>query len=148
MRQRFKEEHRPLGARLAERFQTRDKECFRNAAMVTVIAGADLGLTYVEGWAICYGIAMHHAWVEQAGNVIDVTPTWIQDDYERDALYFPAIRLNAEEVLEAINEKDLPRWLGYGRMPDELAVAYEAAGKEAYGEVWEKLGKIMAEVAA
>lgn len=60
----------------------KQKQCFYNSLM----AAADHGLTYVEGYAIFGSLAVHHAWNEdRTGFVVDLT---LPDYAAKTALYF------------------------------------------------------------
>lgn len=54
----------------------RPQGCFHNAQRV-VLKDRSQQLVYVEGFAVCGFLPMHHGWIEINGKVLD--PTWSRD---------------------------------------------------------------------
>lgn len=72
------------------------KECFKNA---TLVAMADPGMTYVEGFVTVHGVPIQHAWnVDADGRLIDRT----LDNHDRRIEHYFGIPFSTFYVTKAL----------------------------------------------
>ena len=80
-------------------FHSRPQGCFYNAQSI-VLKDRTKQMVYVEGFAVCGLLPMHHGWVELNGKVLD--PTWSRSAYTPDEnnSYF-GVEFSREEIKAA-----------------------------------------------
>lgn len=78
-----------LSKRLAELHDLKPRQCFTNAALLSLVYNWD----YVEGYLKVHGVPIEHAWVVVDNQIVD--PTLPKDPEE---WYYAAFSLNSKQV--------------------------------------------------
>jgi hypothetical protein len=105
------------------------KECWKNAALGTIVLAEGPGTYYVEGWVVlpvAGGLAIEHGWIVtgEPGHIVD--PTLAADDWLEDIVYFESKRFYPHEIqpeleLPILNFRDWEHRLGYKSAQDYIA---------------------------
>jgi hypothetical protein len=123
----MKQVDRKLSRQVAKAIGAAQRSAWRKACLALQL-DSDLedGL-YVEGWAVLVDsrLVIEHGWVELNGRIVDPTR------WDREVAYFPALRFDKEQVLEALVDcPELPvTWRCGPRLWDNRA--YHQAWQEA-----------------
>ena len=101
-------------AELSKKFSKKAKlkQCFDNCFQVMLDHDELANAEYVEGLAGTAPMAVHHAWIEFDGVVIDPTRHVIAKDHHNcdDWAYHAAVRLNRIECCRLFAENKHPAW--------------------------------------
>lgn len=90
-----------LSQEAAAKVNAKTKECFLNSFRALAYYP---DVTYIEGWIIAFrGLVTEHGWLEINDEIVD--PTLILNhDIHRETLYFPGVRYNHQDALNAADK--------------------------------------------
>ena len=133
----MKKVDRDLSKQVAEAIGADTQSAWRKA-WLALQEDSDLeDALYVEGWAVLLDnlLVIEHGWVELNGRIVDPAR------WDRDLVYFPALRFDKEQVLDAlVDSAELPVTWRYGpRLRDNPA--YHHAWQEACKLTQSRIGQ-------